>query len=89
MSGETPQNIKILVVDDDQNIAEILVDIVSAKERAVDVCHNGLDAVESIQNNMYDLIIVDLVMPKVGGLAPQEFMELDGNAKMDAALRMG
>ena len=68
MSGETHQSIKILIVDDEKDIAEILVDLVSSKERAVDVCHNGLDAVESIRNNLYDLIIVDLVMPQVGGL---------------------
>nr|MBC8359972.1 sigma-54-dependent Fis family transcriptional regulator [Candidatus Desulfatibia profunda] len=68
MSGATSQNIKILIVDDDKNIAEILVDIVSAKGRVVDVCHNGVDAVESIRNNLYDLIMVDLVMPKMGGL---------------------
>ncbi|MGA8179643.1 MAG: response regulator, partial [Desulfobacterales bacterium] len=36
--------------------------------RSVDACYNGLDGIEYIQNNHYDLIIVDLVMPKVGGL---------------------
>jgi len=68
MPGETSQPINILIVDDDKYIAEILTEIVSDKERAVDVCYDGLNAVENIQNNLYDLIIVDLVMPKVGGL---------------------
>ncbi len=68
MPGETSQQIKILIVDDDRDIADILVDIVSNKERAVDVCYDGLDAVESIRNSVYDLVIVDLIMPRMGGL---------------------
>lgn len=68
MPGETSQQIKILIVDDDRDIADILVDIVSNKERAVDVCYDGLDAVKSIRNSIYDLVIVDLIMPGRGGL---------------------
>jgi DNA-binding NtrC family response regulator len=41
---------------------------VSDMGRSVDVCYNGLDGIERIQNDRYDLIIVDLVMPKIGGL---------------------
>jgi DNA-binding NtrC family response regulator len=62
------EDLTILVVDDDRDIADILVDIVSSKERTVDVCYNGLDAVKRIQNSVYDLFIVDLIMPGVGGL---------------------
>lgn len=68
MPGETSQQIKILIVDDDRDIADILVDIVSIKERAVDVCYDGVDAVKSIQSSVYDLVIVDLIMPRMGGL---------------------
>ena len=68
MPGETSRQIKILIVDDDRDIADILVDIVSNKERTVDVCYNGVDAVKSIRNSIYDLFIVDLIMPGVGGL---------------------
>ena len=60
--------IKILIVDDDKTIADILKDLISDTGRSVDVYYDGLAAVESIQNNFYDLIIVDLVMPRVGGL---------------------
>ena len=62
------ENLTILVVDDDRDIADILVDIVSNKERAVDVCYDGVDAVKSIQQSVYDLVIVDLIMPRMGGL---------------------
>jgi DNA-binding response OmpR family regulator len=68
MPGETSQQIKILIVDDDRDIADILVDIVSNKERTIDVCYDGVGAVKSIQKCLYDLVIVDLIMPKMGGL---------------------
>lgn len=61
--------IKILIVDDDRVVADILRDLIADDpERSVDVCYDGLTAIELIQKHLYDLIIVDLVMPRVGGL---------------------
>jgi len=60
--------VRILVVDDDKSVAEILRDLLSTSGRTVDVCYDGLEALERIDANPYDLIIVDLVMPRVGGI---------------------
>jgi len=68
MHKETGLQINILIVDDDKTIADILKDLLSERGRSVDVCYDGLAAVESLQKNIYDLVIVDLVMPRVGGL---------------------
>ncbi len=68
MPNVTTQQINILIVDDEKAVADILKDCISDKERSIDVCHDGLDGIDHIQKNLYDLIIVDLVMPKVGGL---------------------
>jgi DNA-binding response OmpR family regulator len=68
MHGETGLLIKILIVDDDKDIADIFQDLISDMGRSVDVCFDGLKAVKSIQANLYDLIIVDLVMPGADGL---------------------
>jgi DNA-binding NtrC family response regulator len=68
MLETTNQQIHILIVDDETSVADILKDCVSNRGRSVDVCYNGLDGIEHIQNNHYDLIVVDLVMPKIGGL---------------------
>ena len=62
-------NIRILIVDDDKVVADVLGDLISENgERTVDVCYDGLSAIETIQKNLYDLLIVDLIMPRVGGL---------------------
>jgi DNA-binding response OmpR family regulator len=68
MPKATTQQIKILIVDDEKVVADILKDYISDKDRSVDVCYDGLDGIDHIQKDVYDLIIVDLVMPKVGGL---------------------
>ena len=68
MSKYTSREIKILIIDDEKAVADMLKDFLSHTERSVDVCYDGLAGIESIQKNSYDLLIVDLVMPKVGGL---------------------
>lgn len=61
-------NAHILVVDDDKIIADILRDFLSGSGKSVDVCHDGLDAIKKMEEFHYDLILVDLMMPKVGGI---------------------
>ncbi|MGB2689555.1 MAG: response regulator [Desulfobacterales bacterium] len=68
MPNVIDQQINILIVDDEKAVADVLKDCISDKGRSIDVCHDGLEGIDHIQNNFYDLIIVDLVMPKVGGL---------------------
>lgn len=62
------QKIKVLIVDDDKAIADVLEGLVTDEERTVHVCHDGVTALEKIEQNHYDLILSDLIMPKVDGL---------------------
>jgi DNA-binding response OmpR family regulator len=90
------QNIKILIVDDDRLIADILRDLLSDAERIIDVCYDGASALEGIQRTSYDLIVVDLVMPKVGGLEVLKFAKksnpdviviiITGHASLETAI---
>jgi DNA-binding NtrC family response regulator len=66
-------SIKILIVDDDRTIADVLCDLVSDTARRVDVRYDGVTALEAIQKTPYDLILVDLVMPRMGGLDVLKF----------------
>lgn len=68
MPEQTNRQIQILIVDDEKAVAEVLKDFLTMDGRSVDVCYDGLSGVERIQKNVYDLIIVDLMMPKIGGL---------------------
>jgi DNA-binding NtrC family response regulator len=60
--------IRILIADDDKVIADILKDLLASPERSVEICHDGQEAADKIQKDGFDLVLVDLVMPKMGGL---------------------
>ena len=63
-----PPGRKILVVDDDPWIAKMLEFVVTdAGHRAV-VCRDGADAIEKFAEVMPDLVLLDVVLPKLDGL---------------------
>ncbi|MCR5581180.1 MAG: chemotaxis-specific protein-glutamate methyltransferase CheB [Pseudobutyrivibrio sp.] len=61
---------KILVVDDSALMRRIICDIINADSdfRVVDVSADGEDAYNKIKNNAYDLIVLDMVLPKLPGV---------------------
>lgn len=58
----------ILVVDDEQNIREIISDLLMEMGYKAEVAVDGLDALNKIEDRFYDLYIVDIYMPRMGGL---------------------
>ena len=61
---------KILVVDDSALMRRIICDIINADSdfRVIDVSADGEDAYNKIKKNPYDLIVLDMVLPKLTGL---------------------
>ena len=59
---------RILVAEDDKIIADGLVRSLKAAGYAVDVAANGLDADNALVANTYDLVILDLGLPRLPGL---------------------
>lgn len=58
----------ILVVDDDKDIRELISIYMKTEEFYVDKACDGEEALKMIQEKNYDLIILDIMMPKVDGL---------------------
>ena len=58
---------RILIVDDERTLRDALV--LKLKEYDLDVAVDGLEAIEKLQNNSYDLLLLDIMMPKLDGLA--------------------
>jgi len=58
----------ILVVDDDKDICFLCETILAAEGIEVDTAVNGAEALDKVQARRYDLALVDLVMPEVGGM---------------------
>ncbi len=59
---------KILVVDDDRSIRRTLRDILEFEKYKVDEAGDGLDCIVKVKQNKYDVIIMDIKMPKMDGM---------------------
>ena len=59
---------RALIVDDDPSIRSVLVAFLEAFGFEADSAHDGLDALEKYQKNKFDIVISDLMMPKMDGM---------------------
>lgn len=61
---------KILVVDDEKVICEVLSKLLSQNGYAVDVCGNGKEAVQRVKENSagYACVLTDVKMPQMDGI---------------------
>lgn len=68
-AGATPiRAARILVVDDEQGIRDLLAMELTSMGYAVETARDGVDAIEALSLQNFQLVICDLQMPKVGGL---------------------
>jgi len=70
---------KILCVDDDVDIATLLDNILSSEGHQVTTCHNGVDALDLITKNDFNLILLDLQMPGLSGKEVIDSLDKDGS----------
>jgi len=63
---------KILVVDDDKSIRRTLIDILQFERYEVDEASDGVEAIVRIKRGTYDVIVMDIKMPKMDGMDAME-----------------
>lgn len=59
---------KVLVIDDDPNMTELLLLVLKASGFEVSVCNNGADGVQKARSFSPDVILLDMVMEGMDGL---------------------
>ena len=59
---------RILIAEDERNLNRILAKQLSASGYTVDACFDGQEALDYLEAEPYDAIILDIMMPKVDGL---------------------
>lgn len=59
---------KILIIEDEQNISSFIQRGLNINGYQAEVCNNGLEAWNKLQTCSFDLIIVDIMMPFMSGL---------------------
>lgn len=58
---------RILIAEDERDLASALKRVLEFSKYEVDLAYNGLEAFEMSENKEYDLIISDVMMPKMDG----------------------
>ena len=59
---------KILVVDDDDALRESVVSILESEGYILDVARSGFEAEIKLQNQIYNLVLLDIKLPDITGL---------------------
>lgn len=59
---------KILVVDDEEDIANLIRYHLEEEGYQVEVCHNGMEVLPRLEKNLPNGIILDLMLPGIGGM---------------------
>lgn len=77
----------ILVVDDSALMRRVICDIINSEEtfQVTDTCRDGLEAYEKLKANKYDGVVLDVNMPRMGGL---ELLERLQKEKIKATVIM-
>src|SRR5205807_2152022 len=61
------QIMRLLLIEDETKVAEFVARGLRAERYAVDVCHDGVHGWEMASTYDYDLVILDLLLPRLGG----------------------
>ena len=86
----------ILLVDDEKAIRKTLKEILEYENYKVDEAEDGATALEKIQNNNYDVVLLDIKMPKMDGMEVLEkakehapdtsFIMISGHGNIETAI---
>lgn len=66
---ETKSGLKVLVVEDEAAVAAVLQRLLAKKGCTVEAASTGLEALQRLRSSQYDVIISDIKMPDMGGIA--------------------
>ena len=88
---------RILVVDDEDIVIRSALRVLASEDYALDQARDGAEALRSIEGGNYDVVILDIMMPKVDGIEvlqrvkeshPDiEVIMFTGLAEIDTAVR--
>ena len=66
---------KILIVEDEQSIAEMVKLCLCKNGYMCEIVNDGMAATQKIEEKRYDLILLDIMLPERDGLPDYKYME--------------
>ncbi len=79
--NQDPNASKILIVDDDDDVREVLSRLVASSGYRVLKARGGQEALKTLANEKVDLILLDLMMPDMDGFATLQHMQSQPSCK--------
>ena len=70
---------RVLVVEDEKHLNRIITEAMEDEGDSVDSCFNGADALDYAQSAVYDVMILDIMLPKLDGLELVRRLRRGGN----------
>lgn len=74
--------LRVLIVEDNLDIAENISDFLEFKGHVVDFAYNGLMALSLVEEETFDVVIMDIMMPKMDGLSATEAIRGTSSGKV-------
>lgn len=75
--SQQPSPLRILVVDDDPVIRDMMVDILELEGYSVKLARNGLEALDILRGDDRYLVFLDLMMPVLNGKELCEILDVE------------
>ena len=70
---------RVLIAEDEIELAKGLKYLLEKQNVAVDIVHNGLDAMDYFHRFQYEVIVLDIMMPKLDGISVLEKIRKEGS----------
>lgn len=82
------QKTKVLIVEDEQDIRELMSFHLSKQNIEVDIAKDGKIAYDKLLKNKYDLVIMDWMVPEINGLDLVSWMKKKWHTQCDTSILM-
>ncbi len=69
---------KLLLVEDERRMAQALCEILRQESYAVDCCYDGVSGLEAAESGLYDVMILDVMLPKMNGFEVARRLRQEG-----------
>ncbi|MBO9605230.1 MAG: response regulator transcription factor [Paenibacillaceae bacterium] len=71
---------RILIVEDEVHLAEALTQILRKQHYSVDAVHDGQEGLDHALSGIYDLLLLDIMLPKLDGIRLLQKLRAQGDA---------
>lgn len=77
----------LLIVDDDGDVAQAVVDVLSGEGHAVRIASDGIEGLARLKERKPDLILLDVDMPRLTGpaMAYEAFVSASGSRRSQSS----